>query len=115
MGGMHHTLSHLQEGNGAIVNEPKYLLLGGKEFLQHMTKEEVSYDIVCKPRVKSIGTIISNLPIEIKDMLEDYQDIVVDDFPDALPPKRSISYHIDLIPGESFPNKVAYKMTPREN
>ena len=29
MGGIHHTLSPLQEGNGAIVNEPKALLLGG--------------------------------------------------------------------------------------
>ena len=30
MGGIHHTLSPLQEGNGAILNEPKDLLLGGK-------------------------------------------------------------------------------------
>ena len=80
-----------------------------------MTEEEVSYVIVCKLRVKSIDTIISNLPIEIKDMLGDYQDIVVDDLPDALPPKRSISHHIDLIPGASFPNNVAYRVTPREN
>ena len=33
MGGIHHTLSPLKEGNGIIVNEPKALLLGGKEFL----------------------------------------------------------------------------------
>ena len=51
----------------------------------------------------------------IKDMLGDYQDIVVDDFQDALPPKRSISHHIDLIPRASLPNKAAYRMTPREN
>ena len=48
-------------------------------------------------------------------MLGDYQDIIVDDLPDALPPKRSISHHIDLIPGASLPNKDAYRMTPREN
>ena len=80
-----------------------------------MTKEEVSYAIVCKPRSKSVDTIVSNLLIEIKDMLGDYQDIIVDDFPDALPPKRSVSHHIDLIPRASLPNKVAYRMTPREN
>ena len=45
----------------------------------------------------------------------DYEDIIVDDFPDALPPKRSVSHHIDLIPGASFPNKAAYRMTPKEN
>ena len=80
-----------------------------------MTEEEVSYCIICKPRSKSIDTIVSNLPIEIKDMLGVYQDIIVDDLPDALPPKRSVSHHIDLIPGESFPNKAAYRMTPIEN
>ena len=115
MGGIHHTLSPLPEGMRAIVAESKTLLLGGKEFLQQMTEEEVSYAIVCKPRSQSADTIISNLPKEIKDMLGDYQDIIVDDLPDALPPKRSISHHIDLIPGASLPNKVAYRMTPREN
>ena len=30
MGGIHHTLSPLKEGNGMIVNEPKALLCGGK-------------------------------------------------------------------------------------
>ena len=80
-----------------------------------LMEEEVSYAIVCKPRSQSVDTIISDLPKEIKDMLGDYQDIIVDDLPDALPPKRSISHHIDLIPGASLPNKVAYRMTPREN
>ena len=43
-------------------------------------------------------------------MLVDYEDIVVDDFPNALPPKISISHHIDLIPGASLPNKASYMM-----
>jgi hypothetical protein len=117
MGGIHHTLSPLQEGNGATatVSEPKALLLGGKDLLQQMMEEEVSYVIVCKPRSKYVDTIISNLPKEIKDMLGDYQDIIVDDLPDTLPPKRSISHHIDLIPRASLPNKAAYRMTPKEN
>lgn len=78
-------------------------------------KEEVSYAIVCKPISQSANTIISDLPKEIKEMLGDYQDIIVDNLSDALPPKRSINHHIDLIPGESLPNKVSYRMTPREN
>ena len=44
-----------------------------------------------------------------------YHDIVVDDFPNDLPPKRSISHHIDMILGASLPNKAAYQMTPKEN
>ena len=83
--------------------------------MQQMMEEEVSYAIVCKPRSKSVDTIISNMPIEIKDMLGDYQDIIVEDLLDALPPKRSVSHHIDLIPGASLPNKATYRMTPKEN
>jgi hypothetical protein len=42
-------------------------------------------------------------------------NIVVDDFPNELPPIRSTIHHIDLIPASSLTNKVAYRMTPREN
>jgi hypothetical protein len=53
--------------------------------------------------------------MEIQKLLEEYVDIVVDDLPNELPPVRSISHHIDLIPGKSLPNKKAYRMTPAEN
>jgi hypothetical protein len=58
---------------------------------------------------------LDDLPAEIKALLAEFTDIIVDDFPNALPPMRSISHHIDLIPGASLPNKAAYRMTPQEN
>jgi len=48
------------------------------------------------------------LPEEIQELLQEFSDIVVDDLPDKLPPKQSISHHIDFIPGASLPNKAAY-------
>ena len=48
-------------------------------------------------------------------MLEEFDNIVVDDLPCLFPPFRSISHHIDLIPGASLPNKAAYILMPREN
>jgi len=48
-------------------------------------------------------------------MLDNYCDIIVDDFPNELPPIRRISHHIDLIPGANLSNKVAYRMTSTEN
>ena len=48
-------------------------------------------------------------------MLDEYTDIIVDKFPNDLPPIRSISHHIDLIRGEILPNKAAYRLTLQEN
>jgi hypothetical protein len=39
----------------------------------------------------------------------------VDKLSHSLPPIRSISHHIDLIPRSSLPNKEAYRLTPQEN
>ena len=48
-------------------------------------------------------------------MLDEYCDIIVDDLPDELPLVRNISHQIDFILGSNFPNKAAYRMTPKEN
>ena len=55
------------------------------------------------------------MPVEIKRLLDEYEEIIVEDIPDGLPPMRSISHYIDLIPGASFPNKAPYRLTPNEN
>jgi hypothetical protein len=47
--------------------------------------------------------------------LEEFVDIVVKELPHSLPPIRSIIHHIDLIPGASLPNKIAYRLKPQEN
>ena len=39
----------------------------------------------------------------------------MDDLPNKLLPKRSISHHIDFISGEILPNKAAYQMSPKDN
>ena len=48
-------------------------------------------------------------------MLENYCDIIVDDFPNELTPVRRTIHHIDFILGENLPNKATYRMTPTEN
>ena len=62
-----------------------------------MEDNEVNFALVCKPRVVFTTTKISDLPVEIQDMLNKFHDIVVNDLPSELPPKRIISRHIDLI------------------
>ena len=72
----------------------------------------MNYDVVCKPRVVTMKNNITNLPEKTQEMLSEFSDIVVDDFPNVLPPKRDISHHIDFILGASLPKKVAYRLTP---
>ena len=45
-----------------------------------------------------------DLPIEIQDVLAKFTNIIMNELPNELPPKRSISHRIDFIPGASLPN-----------
>ena len=71
--------------------------------------------MVRKPRVILTSNSIYDLLEEVQELLDNFVDIVVDELPNSFPPTISIIHHIDLIPGESLPNKVVYRMTPREN
>jgi hypothetical protein len=71
--------------------------------------------MVRKPRIVLTSTRVDDLPEKVQELLEEFTNIVVDELPHSLPPIRSVSHHIDLIPGASFPNKVTYRLTPQEN
>ena len=60
-------------------------MLSRKEYLQQFEKEELNYVVVCKPRVGTINTNMTDLPEEIQEMLSEFSDIVVDDLPNELP------------------------------
>jgi hypothetical protein len=75
----------------------------------------MQFVVVRKPRVILTSTKIDDLLEEIQELLENFTDIVVDDLPCSFPPIRSIIHHIDLIPGESLPNKAVYRLTLQEN
>jgi hypothetical protein len=70
--------------------------------------------IVRKPRVILTNTYVEYLPEEIRELLENFADIVVDELTHSFPPIRSISHHIDLIPEAILPNKESYRLTPGE-
>jgi hypothetical protein len=80
------------------------LLMSGKELLTEMEKkEDPQFFVVRKPRIVLTSTRVDDLPYEVQELLEEFTDIVVDELPHSLPPMRSVSHHIDLIPGASFP------------
>jgi hypothetical protein len=92
------------------------LLMSGKELLTEMEKkEDPQFFVVRKPRIVLTTTRVDDLPEEIQELLGEFVDIIVDELPHSLPPMRSVSHHIDLIPGASLLNKAAYRLTPQEN
>eukprot|EP00253_Pinus_taeda_P007111 PITA_07111 len=114
--GVKHTLVPIREEKEAVEgNEPKALLMNRKQFLKQVENSEMNYAVVRKTRTVLLHTKITDLPVEIQQMFEEFTDIVVDDLLDKLPPKRSISHHMDFIPGASLPNKAAYQMSPKDN
>ena len=75
----------------------------------------MNYVVVCKPRAVTMKTNVTDLLKEIQEMLSEFSDIVVDDLPNELPPRRDIIHQIDFILGASLPNKEAYRLTHQEN
>jgi hypothetical protein len=71
--------------------------------------------VVRNHRVILTRTYVNDMPMEIQEMFDKFDDIVVDELPHSLPPIKSMSHHIDVIPGVSFPNKTTYMLTPQDN
>jgi hypothetical protein len=92
------------------------LLMSGKEILTEVKKkEDLQFFVVRKPRIILTSMRVDDLPGEIQELLEEFADIMVDELPRSLPPMRSVSHHIDLIPGANLPNKSMYRLMPQEN
>jgi hypothetical protein len=92
------------------------LLMSGIEILIEVKKkEELQFIVVRKPKIVLTNTRVDDLPEEVQELLEEFADIVVDELPHSLPWIRSVSHHIDLIPGARLPNKATYRLTPQEN
>jgi hypothetical protein len=73
--------------------------MSGKELLSEVKKgQDMQFVVVMKPKVFLTSTSMHDLPEEVQDLLENFADIVVDEFHNSLPPIRSINHHIDLIP-----------------
>eukprot|EP00253_Pinus_taeda_P026500 PITA_26500 len=113
--GIKHTLVPIKEENTAEASGVKALLLGGKEFIRQIVDSEINFAVIRRPKAVVLHTQVSDLPEEVQRLLQDFGDIVVDDLPDELPPRRGISHCIDFIPGASLPNKAAYRMSPKDH
>ncbi|WRX11626.1 Integrase [Theobroma cacao] len=59
--------------------------------------------------------VSSPLSKDVKPIIEEFCDVVLEEIPHGLPPMRDIQHAIDFIPGSIIPNKPAYRMSPQEH
>jgi hypothetical protein len=95
------------------TSSSRIMLCSAKEFLQEERKSTFCLAVILK-EVKSVEEP-NVVPTEIKLLLDEFKEIIANDLPKGLPPVRSISHQIDLMPGSSLPNKAPYRMTPTES
>ncbi|WP_141201780.1 hypothetical protein, partial [Paludifilum halophilum] len=91
-----------------VCSSARICLVDGRKFSDGMKHQHMCYALI--PRKDKEGS--SEMPLEVSDLLGEFGDIISDNVSDGLPPVRQINHQIDLIPGASFPNKAAHRMTP---
>ena len=57
---------------------------------------------------------IVNVPLEVKNLLDNFVGMVPDELPSELPPLRDIQHAIDLVPSSQLPNLPHYRMNPKD-
>lgn len=108
--GVKHKLKPLKEENVQVFGNARVCLVDARIFLEGMKHEKFFFSII--PKVTN--EVVDEVLVEVVDFLQEFKMIVSDNVPEGLPPMRKISHQIDLILGESFPNKASYRMSPTE-
>jgi hypothetical protein len=97
--GESHTLLPMKDKEVKLEVSSTILLMSGKELLTELEKDEdPQFLVVRKPWVVLMSTRVDDLPEEIQQLLGEFADIIVDEMLCSLPPVRSVSHHIELIP-----------------
>jgi hypothetical protein len=90
-------------------------MLATKSDIAICTNVDVSFHaLVFRQVLFSLEDITTPLPRAITNLLQEFKYIFPAEIPLGLPPLRGIEHQIDLIPGASLPNRVAYRTNPEE-
>jgi hypothetical protein len=90
------------------------MLATKSDLLETHASDACCYALVCKDAFFSIDDIASTLPTSVTNLLQQFRDVFPSELPPGLPPICGIEHQIDLIPGASLPNCVAYRANPEE-
>uniref|UniRef100_A0A2N9IMF6 Retrotransposon gag domain-containing protein n=1 Tax=Fagus sylvatica TaxID=28930 RepID=A0A2N9IMF6_FAGSY len=57
----------------------------------------------------------TKIPPSLIPFLKEFSDVVPKEIPHGFPPMRDMQHCIDLVPGSMLPNKLAYRLNPKEH
>nr|XP_027071933.1 uncharacterized protein LOC113696748 [Coffea arabica] len=96
------------------IEGKQMLLIKAKKVRKLMRDEQPLLMLVSKEVALNVHELDTDIPLEVKSLLQEYADVFPEDVPSGLPPLRGIEHQIDFIPGASLPNRPAYKSNPEE-
>lgn len=102
----------VEESSNENCTTVRVFLMEGKQFIKDLKKDSMCYALI--PRKPDKRTK-NEQPLERKELLIEFQDIILDNVPNGLPPIRSISHYVDLISGAIFSNKAPHRLTSAIN
>ncbi|KAL0303196.1 UNVERIFIED_CONTAM: Transposon Ty3-G Gag-Pol polyprotein [Sesamum radiatum] len=86
--------------------------LSAMQFEKGCKRREPSY--LCTIRFDEIEEASGPTPGVIKKLLKEFDDMMPDELPRKLPPKRAVDHEIELVPGTKPPARAPYRMTQLE-
>ncbi|PKU63286.1 RNA-directed DNA polymerase [Dendrobium catenatum] len=88
-------------------------MVSGPSIIESWKEEDHMLALIMS--LKGPNDKIQTLPIEIQELLHQYQDVWPEELPDTLPPLRNLQHQIELHPGATLPNLPHYRMSPQEH
>jgi len=81
-----------------------------------LLSEQPSGLLLCKGTLTCSATLVEvcELPPQVKRLLKEFGDVFLKGRPIGLPSFRGIEHQINLVPGASLPNRLAYTTNPKE-
>ncbi|KAL0313031.1 UNVERIFIED_CONTAM: hypothetical protein Sradi_5702400 [Sesamum radiatum] len=77
--------------------------LSAMQFEKGCKRSEPSY--LCTLRFDEIEEASGPIPGVIKKLLKEFEDVMPDELPRKLPPKRAVDHEIELVPGTKPPRQ----------
>ncbi|KAL0378358.1 UNVERIFIED_CONTAM: hypothetical protein Sradi_3141300 [Sesamum radiatum] len=82
------------------------------QFEKDCKRNEPSY--LCALRFDEIEEASGPIPSVVKKLLREFEDVMPDELPWKLPPKRAVDHKIELVPGTKHPARASYLISQPE-